>query len=53
MKGFRVDFQEREVRHLDNLSTKSFLAKIFPSPLPQHLSIENFKTIFPMLVLLS
>jgi len=47
MKGFQVDSQEREERHLDNLSTKSFLARVFLSPLPKHLLIENFKTPFP------
>jgi len=47
MKGFQVDSQEREVRHLNNLSIKSFLARVFLSPLLKHLLIENFETFFP------
>ena len=37
MQDFQVDSQEREVHHLDNLSTKSFLARGFLSRLPKHL----------------
>jgi len=48
MKVFQVNSQEKEMRYLDNLSTKSFLARVFPSPLPKHLLIENFKTFFPV-----
>jgi len=48
MKRFRVGSYKRELRHLDNLSTKSFLARFFSSPLPHHSSKEISKQFFPI-----